>query len=159
MDLIAEIRRDARLEGLGTRKLAERYRVGRETVRMALRNAQPPERKTPVRGSRKLGEFKMAIEVMLREDLTAPRKQRHTATRIFARLVDELDATDLSYSTVRDYVRARRPQILVEAGVSLSAAMVPQEHAPGAEAEVDFGELLVDLAGVRAKVYMFILVD
>lgn len=48
---------------------------------------------------------------MLRSDLDAPRKQRHTATRILARLVDEHDAAELSYSTVRDYVRVRRAQI------------------------------------------------
>lgn len=34
-------------------------------------------------------------------------------------------------------------------------AFVPQEHAPGAEAEVDFGDVWVDLAGVRTRCYMF----
>lgn len=34
---------------------------------------------------------------MLRADLTAPRKQRHTATRILARLVEEHQATGLSF--------------------------------------------------------------
>jgi len=43
---------------------------------------------------------------MLRSDLDAPKKQRRTARRIFARLIDEREATDLSYSTVRDYVRS-----------------------------------------------------
>ena len=88
------------------------------------------------------------------EDTTAPRKQRHTARRILARLIEEHGAEELSYSTVRDYVRVRRAQIDVEAGRRVEV-FVPQEHAPGAEAEVDFGELWVILAGVKTKCHMF----
>lgn len=96
MDLFARIRRDARVEGLGTRRLAERYGVGRETVRQALRNASPPPRKTLVRESPRLGPFRALIDARLREDLSAPKKQRHTATRIWNRLLDEYDAARLS---------------------------------------------------------------
>ncbi|MBG6185439.1 hypothetical protein IWX65_003418 [Arthrobacter sp. CAN_A214] len=92
--------------------------------------------------------------MMLRQDLEGPRKQRHTARRVFARLVDEHGARELSYSTVRDYVRKRRPEIDAEAG-RLPEVFVPQEHAPGAEAEVDFGEVWVVLAGVKTKCHMF----
>ena len=113
VDLFARIRRDARVEGLGTRKLAARYSVGRNTVRRALQSAEPPTRKTPDRVAPKLGPFKALIDGMLREDLSAPRKQRHTATRIWNRLVDEHDA-DVGYPSVRDYVRARRSQIAAE---------------------------------------------
>lgn len=56
------------------------------------------------------------IDAMLVEDTTAPRKQRHTARRILARLIEEYGARELSYSTVRDYVRLRRAQIDLEAG-------------------------------------------
>ncbi|MDH6238549.1 transposase [Cryobacterium sp. CG_9.6] len=98
--------------------------------------------------------FKSVIDEMLRQDLDAPRKQRHTARRVFARLADEEAATELSYSTVRNYVRRRRPEIDVEAG-RLPEVFIPQEHAPGAEAEVDFGEVWVVLAGVKTKCHMF----
>jgi transposase len=91
---------------------------------------------------------------MLRQDLDAPRKQRHTARRVFARLADEHDTTGLSYSTVRDYVRRRRPEIDIEAG-RLPEVFIPQEHAPGAQAEADFGEVWVTLAGVKTKCHMF----
>src|SRR6476620_1360707 len=67
-----------------------------------------------------------AIDAMLRSDLDAPKKQRHTARRILARLVDEHGAVGLSYSTVRDHVRKRRPQILAEAGRPLELGYVPQ---------------------------------
>ena len=155
MDLFARIRRDARVEGLGTRKLAARYGVGRNTVRRALQSAEPPVRKVPERVAPKLGPFKSLIDGMLREDLTAPRKQRHTATRIWNRLIDEHHA-DVGYHSVRDYVRARRSQIAAEADALVSVAIIPQEHAPGAEAEVDFGEFWIDLAGVRTKVFIFV---
>ncbi|NYE20008.1 IS21 family transposase [Microbacterium immunditiarum] len=107
-----------------------------------------------VTSSPKLDPFKTAIDEMLRQDLDAPRKQRHTATRILVRLADENGATDLSYSTVRDYVRIRRAQIDIEAGRRVEV-FVPQEHAPGEEAEVDFGEVWVILAGVKTKCHLF----
>ena len=154
VELFARIRRDARVEGLSIRELARRHGVGRPTVRQALAQAEPPARKPRVRTAPRLDAFKAAIDEMLRQDLDAPRKQRHTARRVFARLAEEHDATDLSYSTVRDYVRRRRPEIDLEAG-RLPEVFVPQEHAPGAEAEVDFGEVWVVLAGVKTKCHMF----
>lgn len=154
VDLFARIRRDARVDGLGIRALARKHGVGRDTVRTALSRADPPARKVPVRSSPKLDPFKPAIDAMLRQDLDAPRKQRHTATRVLARLADEHGATELSYSTVRDYVRVRRAQIDVDGGRRIEV-FVPQQHAPGEEAEVDFGEVWVILAGVKTKCHMF----
>ncbi len=155
VDLFAEIRRDARVDGLSIRELARRHGVHRRTVRSALAAAEPPERKRPVRVSPRLEPFKEAIDTMLRADLDAPRKQRHTATRILARLSEEHGARDVSYSTVRDYVRVRRAEIEVEAGRRVQA-FIAQEHAPGEEAEVDFGEVWVVLAGVKTKCFMFV---
>lgn len=99
VDLFASIRHDARVEGLSVRELARRYNVHRRTVRAALESAVPPPRKVPVRSAIRLDPFKPYIEGMLREDLVAPRKQRHTARRILARLVDDHAASELSYST------------------------------------------------------------
>ena len=82
VELFAAIRRDARLEDLSIRELAESYRVHRRTVRQALASAMPPQRKAPVRTARVLEPFKPAIDAMLRADLDAPRKQRHTARRV-----------------------------------------------------------------------------
>jgi transposase len=104
-----------------------------------------------------LEPFKPAIDAMLREDLAAPRKQRHTARRVLARLVDEHGATELSYSTVRDYVARRRRQIAAEAGQVVGEAFVPQTHEPAAEAEVDFADLWVVLRGVKTKTFLFTL--
>src|SRR2546428_12125375 len=157
VELFGAIRRDARREALSVRGLADRYGVHRRTVRQALAVGVPPERKTPVRAAPRLDPAKVLIDAMLREDLDAPRKQRHTARRILARLVDEHAMTAITYSTVRDYVRTRRPQIWAEAGRSMEQAFVPQTHEPGAEAEVDFADLWVVLDGGETKVFLFTL--
>lgn len=144
-----------RVEGLSVRALAVRHGVHRRTVRQALESASPPQRKSRQGVAWRLEPFKAAINAMLIEDTTAPRKQRHTARRILVRLIEEHGAEELSYSTLRDYVRVRRVQIDVEAGRRVEV-FVPQEHAPGAEAEVDFGEVWVVLNGVKTKCHMFV---
>lgn len=155
VEVFAAIRRDARVEGLSIRALAARHGVHRRTVRAALESAEPPERKTAVRVSPKLEAFKPLIDAMLLEDVSAPRKQRHTARRVLARLVDEHGLDEVSYSTVRDYVRTRRSEIDAEAGRHREV-FVPQDHAPGAEAEVDFGDVWVVLNGVKTKCQLFV---
>lgn len=155
VELFAAIRRDARVEDLSIRELADRHHVHRRTVRQALVSAFPPVRKTPVRVSRRLEEHKPVIDGWLKDDLDAPRKQRHTARRVFARLVDERAAEGVSYSTVRDYVAKRRPEIAAEAGRGVAEGYVPQTHEPGGEAEVDFADLWVILRGVKTKTSLF----
>ena len=132
MGQFAAIRRDHPVDGLSIRALADRHGVHWRTVRQSLESAIPPSRKTPLRIAPRLEPFKTAIDAMLRSDLDAPKKQRHTARRIWARLLDEHGAAGLSYSTVRDHVRKRRPQILAEAGRPLELGYVPQTHQPAA---------------------------
>ncbi|MGW3730611.1 IS21 family transposase [Streptomyces sp. NPDC000851] len=155
VDLFAAIRRDSRTEGLSIRALARKYDVHRRTVREALSSAWPaPRRKPPPRSSR-LDPFKPAVDQMLKADLDAPRKQRHTVKRIYDRLVDEFGMEGISYALVRDYVARRRPQIRVEEGRGPAQVFIPQSHRPGIEAEVDFGDVYVKLAGVMTKCSLF----
>jgi hypothetical protein len=91
---------------------------------------------------------------MLLVDLDAPRKQRHTARRVRERLIDE-HGLGMSYSSVRNYVARRRPEIAVAAGRACEQGFVPQSPEPGTEAEVDFADLWIDLRGDRTKVFLF----
>ena len=71
VELFEAIRRDERLEKLSIRALADKHGVHRRTVRQALENAVPPERKTPARAAPKLDPAKGLIDAMLLGDLTA----------------------------------------------------------------------------------------
>jgi hypothetical protein len=94
VELFEAIGRDDRVERLSVRALADKYGVHRRTVREALENAVPPEPKTPVRVAPKLDPSKGLIDARLMLDLTAPRRQRHTAGRSLARVVDEHELID-----------------------------------------------------------------
>jgi len=161
VELFERVRRDRRLEpGVPVRELARRYGVHRRTVREALGSASPPERKKPARSRTLVLEPAMDwIDAMLREDLQAPRKQRHTIQRIHDRLVAEYGFTLGCYSTVANYVNKRRPEIEAEAreGRVHVEGTVPQIHEPGAEAEVDFADVWVRLAGEPVRCHQFTL--
>jgi hypothetical protein len=92
VELFAAIRFDWQRNGSSIRALAERYGVHRRTARQAIESVVPPERRSPARATPVLNQVRSWIDEMLREDLEAPRKQRHTARRIFQRLLDEHDA-------------------------------------------------------------------
>ena len=147
-----QIRRDREAEGLSIRKLAERHGVHRRAVRQALAAATPPERARPAqRPAPALGPHHELIDQWLTADRQAPRKQRHTARRIWQRLVEEHGA-EVAETTVRDYVRARRRAIGMP-----GEAYVPQVHHPGAEAEVDWGEAMVIMRHRPIEIGLFYL--
>ena len=153
VELFEAIRRDHEREGMSIRALAERHQVHRRAVRQALASALPPPRKPPQRRSApKLGPYRALIDSWLSADLDAPRKQRHTAHRVWQRLIDEEGAC-VAERTVREYVHRRRREL----GLAVSEAFVPQAHSPGEEAEVDWGEAEVVIAGERRKVYLFLM--
>ena len=87
------------------------------------------------------------IDRILDEDHRVPKKQRHTAKRIFERLRDEY-GFDGGYTVVKDYVREHRRQT--------REMFVPLSHPPG-QAQCDFGEAVVVIGGVERKVHCFVL--
>lgn len=153
VELFEQIRRDRRVEGLSIRELADRHRVHRRTVRQALASAVPPPRKAYPRRSRPaIDPYVEVIDSWLLADRELPRKQRHTARRVWQRLVAEHGAT-LAEVTVSRHVARRR----VELGLDNVEVAVPQTHPPGAEAEVDFGEFYATVAGSWIKLWMFVM--
>jgi len=156
VELFAAIRFDWQRNRMSVRSLARKYDVHRRTVRQAIASPLPPDRKTPVRAAPVRDAVAGWIDEILQEDVAAPGKQRHTAKRVFERLRDEHDA-QVSYSTVVKYVHRRRAEISAarrreDASVD---GYVPQAKEPGAEAEVDFGEVFAGLAGRLARCYLF----
>jgi transposase len=153
VELFERIRRDRDREGLSIRALACRHGVHRRAVRQALAAPLPLPRKRPEgRPAPKLGPYRPLIDSWLIEDREAPRKQRHTAKRVWQRLVDEHGA-EVAETTVREYVRRRRREL----GEPVEEVFVPQVHEPGVEAEVDWGEAVVEIAGQRRKLYLFLM--
>jgi len=150
MEQFERIRRDHRLEGLSIRELARKHKVHRRAVRQALASAAPPPRKETHRTAAVIGPYEATIRAWLIADKEVPRKQRHTARRVWTRLVAE-EGASLAESTVREAVRRIRAEI----GEPHREAMVPQVHQPGHEAEVDFGEFWAVIAGVMTKLWLF----
>jgi hypothetical protein len=143
VELYEQIRRVHAREGLSIRELSRRFQVHRRDVRAALVSAVPPSRRpSPPRESPALGLWKEIIDGWLEDDRSAPRKQRHTARRVWERLVDEHQAA-VAESTVRRYVGEVRQQ----QKVAMAEVMIPQRHPMGEEAEVDFGDISVYLSG------------
>ena len=154
VDLFEEIRRARRDDpDVSVRELARRFEIHRRTVRDALVSPVPPERKRyPPRAAPVLDEWKPIIDRWLIEDRDAPRKQRHTARRIWQRLTDEHGAV-VGESTVRAYVAAVKRDL----PAVIADVKVPQAYALGSEAEVDFGDVWFDLCGQRTKGHMFVM--
>ena len=152
VELYEQMRKAREREQLSIRALADRFHVHRRDVRAALSSAVPPARKPVVRPAPVLDPWKATIDGWLEADRSAPRKQRHTARRVWQRLVEE-HGVDVGESTVRRYVaEVRRRQ-----SVPLIEVMVPQHHPLGAEAEVDFGSVHVYLAGALTELPLFLM--
>jgi transposase len=146
-----QIRRDYAREGLSIRALARRHGVHRRAVRQALASAVPPPKRPPQsRPAPRLGPFKAVIDGWLTEDLEAPRKQRHTARRVWQRLTEEHGA-EVSERQVDRYVAARRREL------GEVEAYVPLVSDAGVEAEVDWGQARVIMRGEALDVHLFLL--
>ncbi len=133
MEFYAAVRRSVYVEGLSERAAARRFGLARETVRKMLRYRLPPgyRRAKPIRCP-KLDAFTGVIDQILTDDQQRPKKQRHTAKRIWERLCVEHAFTG-GYTIVKDYVRRQK--------LGGQEMFVPLAHPPG-DAQADFGEAL-----------------
>lgn len=116
------------------REIARNRGVHRRVVRQAIEDPTPPERKTPVRISPVMtDEVKAFIDKILTDDHKAPKKQRHTAHRIWQRVREEL-GSKAADSTVRSYVADRKKEL------GTAQVFILQHHRPGQQGEADFYE-------------------
>jgi uncharacterized protein (UPF0147 family) len=122
VELFESIRREYQF-GVGTIKgVARKFGVHRRMVREALADAVPKLRRSTERARPKLEPAVSFIDEILESDLKAPRKQRHTAHRIYNRLCTEKPDIKVAEATVRAYVRERKLQI----GLIHRETFVPQ---------------------------------
>jgi transposase len=144
VEIYGRVRRAVRVEGRSQRAVAREFGLSRETVRKMLQYTVPPgyQRQQPIKRP-KLGPWLGVIDAILDDDKQRPVKQRHTAKRIFERLKEEHGFTG-GYTIVKDYVRS--------AELHSREMFIPLTHAPG-EAQADFGEALVVVAGVEQKAH------
>ena len=142
------VRRAVMVEGMSIREASRMFGLHRDTVRKMLAYSVPPGYRRQTRPRRpKLEPFTDVIDRILEDDHKVPRKQRHTAKRIFERLRDEY-GFDGQYTIVKDYVREHRRRT--------KEMFVPLSHPPG-HAQCDFGEALVVIGGVEQKAHCFVL--
>ena len=144
VEIYAAVRRFVFIEGNSRREAARVFGLNRETVAKMCRFSLPPGymRTKPV-DKPKLGPLLPVIDAILEADRTAPVKQRHTAKRIFERLRDE-HGFGGGYTVVKDHVRLCRARE--------RETFVPLAHPPG-HAQVDFGEAVGVIGGVRQKIH------
>ena len=149
VELFEEIRHEYEF-GVGTvLGVAKQLGVHRRMVREALGNAVPSRRKKSKR--KRLAPVMPFIDGMLASDRAAPRKQRHTAHRIYQRLRLELPGCEVAESTIRRYVREKKTAL----GLTGRKVCVPQNYAWGSEAQVDWYEAYANLSGERQKLQVF----
>jgi transposase len=146
VEMYLRVRRACFVECMSVREAARVFGLHRDSVRKMLKYSVPPgyRRDQPPRRP-KLDPFKGVIDQILEQDQLLPKKQRHTAQRIYDRLRDEHGFSG-KYTIVKDYVRDRRRQT--------REMFVPLTHPPG-HAQCDFGEAWVIIGGVKQKAHYF----
>jgi transposase len=148
MDQVHVVRHKVLVEGLGVRRVAREMGIARNTVKKYLAQAAPVRVEKSARKRPVYEKVRARLEALLAD---SPRwtggKQRLTATRLHAMLVDEGFKVGMTTvkSAVAEWKRRRRE------------VFVPLGYPAGDLAEVDFFEVLIDLGGKRTKAWMFVM--
>ena len=148
VDVCLRVRRAVMVEAVSIREAVRKFGLHRDTVRKMLAYSVPPGyRRQSAPRRPKLEPYSVVIDQILERDHRIPKKQRHTAKRIFEQLRDEYGFGG-QYAIVKDYVREHRRRT--------QQMFMPLFHPPG-HAQCDFGEALVIIGGVERKAYYFVL--
>lgn len=151
MDVYKEIRR-LQLEGITSqRAAAKRLGISRNTVKKYWEgNAVPWDRKAYSREAAVMTPevVQFIVACLDEDDREKIKKQRHTARRIYERLVDECGFTG-SESSVRNLVHDMR------AARKETRVFVPLKFAPGEAVQIDWGEATIYMNGEKVVVNLF----
>lgn len=149
-----QMRRAFYIDGQSMRQVARERHRSRDTVKRALLDPSPTEyhlqqpRLCPV-----MGPYQEIVDRWLLEDQQRPRKQRHTAHRVYERLKDERQFRGAE-STVRRFVRLRKAALQI----GRPDVFIPLEFGPGQDAQADFGEAVVIIAGERTVAQYLVII-
>ncbi len=147
MDQWIELRRKIHNQEVSLRQLERETGIHRKTLRKIRDNSQPPgyQRANPIEKT-KIGPYINRIKAIIEADKQMPKKQRHTAKRIWERL--QAKGFDGGYTIVKDAVR--------EIKKTSKEIFMPLSQRPG-EAQVDFGHALANFDGTLKKVSFFVM--
>ena len=147
MERRAEIRRRVLVEQVSQRQILRETGMHWKTLQKILEHSEPPGYRRQVAITKpKIGPFLDRVQQILEDDRRVPRKQRHTAKRIFERIQQE--GYTGGYTQVKEAVREFKQKG--------REVFVPLIHRPG-EAQVDFGFALVNMAGHLRKLPFFVM--
>ncbi|MDP6523805.1 MAG: IS21 family transposase, partial [Kiritimatiellia bacterium] len=147
MEWWTDIRKRVLVDGEKKRAVLRETGLHWQTLEKILENSTPPGyRLSKARPEPKIGPFRERIEQIIEKDKHAPKKQRHTAKRIFERILEE--GYTGGYTQVKEAVSKIKN--------TKKEVFVPLIHRPG-EAQVDFGFALAKISGVLQKITFFVM--
>ncbi|NLI11753.1 MAG: IS21 family transposase [Peptococcaceae bacterium] len=143
------IRKLYNVQGKSIRLIARELGCARQTVRKAIQDAEPPKYNlTKPRPKPVIGQIKAILEQWMEEDKDSPLKQRHTGRRIYERLVEEYDYQGSESGIRRLLGQLRRKE---------KETFVPLEFTPGSNAQCDWCEATVVIAGAKTLAQVFLI--
>ncbi len=150
MDQYELVRTGYRVYGKNVSELARLTGHSRNTIKKAIRGEPWGYKERQHQSSPALGDYVATIDSWLQNDKEKPAKQRHTAHRIYNRLVDEHGYKG-GESTVRRYVRLAKLRL----GIETPCAFIPCDPEAGHEAEVDLGAATAIISGEEVRLKFF----
>lgn len=150
VDQYSYIRTAYRVYGKKIKQIARETGHSKNTIKKVLRGEYSGYKARVIQPYPVLGPYLKIIDTWLADDKQRPKKQRHTAVRIYNRLRQEHDFQG-SQTTVRRYVREAKLRL----GTGSQQVFIPSDPQIGTEAEVDWGRCIATLGGIETRLKLF----
>ena len=150
VDQYGYIRTAHRVYGKKIKQIARETGHSKNTIKKVLRGEYTGYKPRAQQPYPVLGPYLEIIDRWLENDKESPKKQRHTAVRVYRRLCNEHGFKGAE-TTVRNYVREAKARL----GVNAPGAFIPLEPVIGGEAEVDWGNCIAILGGRKTRLKHF----